>query len=98
MIEDLIAVADADYRLAREGIPRLPSEFGRSVAAASAIYAGIHDGIRQNGYDNLTRRARTSPARKVWLATKAIWDLSASKRGSPKLFFPRYAAGPLPPG
>lgn len=75
MMRDLIVFAEADYRLAREAIPYLPDQFGRAVAAAAAIYGGIHAAIRENGYDSLTRRARTTGARKAVLAAGALWDL-----------------------
>ena len=72
VIERVIDRADMDYALAWEAIPHLPSEFGRCVAVAAKVYAGIHDEIRANAYDNFTRRAHTSIAKKVWLAAGAL--------------------------
>ena len=75
LIEELIAAAEADYALAWEAIPLLPEEFRRCVAVAASIYAGIHDAIRANDYDNLTRRARTSFPRKCLLAARGIQSM-----------------------
>jgi phytoene synthase len=72
MMEAFIEIADADYRLASEGIPHLPPEFRHAAAVASAVYRGIHAAIRRNGYDNLRRRAYTSGMRKVMLAARAL--------------------------
>jgi phytoene synthase len=57
LLEDVMLHAETAYRLADEGIPRLPSFFRPSVAAASRLYRGIHDVVRANDYDNITRRA-----------------------------------------
>lgn len=57
LLEDVMHHAEAAYQLAEEGIPRLPSFFRPAVSAASRLYRGIHDVIRSNGYDNITRRA-----------------------------------------
>lgn len=77
LMEHLMAAAESDYMLAREAIPLLPKAFGRSVALAAAVYAGIHDALRANGYDNFSRRAMTSPLRKIALGTQALWGLTA---------------------
>ena len=70
--ETLMQRASEDYALAREAIPGLPRGFGRSVALAAAVYEGIQDAVRANGYDNLTRRARVGTARKVILGARAV--------------------------
>lgn len=75
LTEALIDAADADYRLADEGIPHLPSEFRRAAAVASTVYRGIHGAIRRNGYDNFSRRAYTTHIRKVFLAAGAFMFL-----------------------
>lgn len=82
LMEDLIEQAEADYRFAAEAIPLLPPEFARAVAVAAEIYAEIHEAIRANGYDNLNRRARTSPRRKMALAARALWRLARSSSRS----------------
>ena len=72
LIEELIVLADSDYDRADDAIPRLPIEFRRAAGVASAVYRGIHDAIRRNGYDNLTRRAYTTRSQKVILAASAL--------------------------
>ena len=72
LIEELIAVAEVDYDRAADAIPRLPIEFRRAAGVASAVYRGIHDAIRRNGYDNLTRRAYTTSSQKVILAASVL--------------------------
>ena len=79
LMEELMEVASRDYRAAREAIPLLPPQFGRAVSVAAMVYEGIHDAIRRNGYDNLTRRAVVSFPRKLALATRAL-SVSAPKQ------------------
>jgi phytoene synthase len=76
LIEELIAVAEADYERAGQAVPKLPAEFRRAAAVASAVYRGIHGAIRGNGYDNLRLRAYTSRSRKVILAATALVTLA----------------------
>jgi 15-cis-phytoene synthase len=72
VVETLLSRADAHYARAWPGIHALPGWYRRPVAAAATAYRGIHDEIRGNGYDNLTRRAHTSRSRKLWLATMGV--------------------------
>jgi phytoene synthase len=73
LMEDLMAIAEAGYDAGREAMPMLPAHFRHSVAVAAAVYEGIHDVIRRNGYDNVHRRAVTSAGNKVALAASALW-------------------------
>ena len=77
LLEELMSVATRNYVAAREAIPHLPAGFRRSVAVAAAVYEGIHDAVRRNGYDNLRRRAVVVTARKVVRAAGALWSLGA---------------------
>lgn len=72
LVKELIDAANVEYRIGLGGLPDLPSSLRRPVAVAAHLYRGILDEIRRNGYDNLTRRARTSPTRKAMLATRAM--------------------------
>jgi 15-cis-phytoene synthase len=72
LMEDLMADADRDYALALAAVPQLPPAFRRAVRVAAHVYRGIHDGIRANGYDNLRRRATTSPRDRARLALRAL--------------------------
>jgi hypothetical protein len=82
LVEFILRAAEAEYDFAAPAIRRLPGFFGRPVAVAAGVYRGIHEAVRQNGYDNLTRRARTGPVTKLRLAVSALWRP------------PREAAGP----
>jgi phytoene synthase len=82
LMEELIAVAEREYDTALEAIPLLPSSFRRSVAVAAAVYRAIHNEVRKNGYDNLTRRAVTSRPRKLRLAAAAMISLGRVRRPS----------------
>jgi 15-cis-phytoene synthase len=81
LIEDLMAVAQSDYQFADQAIGRLPREFRRAAAVASAVYQGIHRAIRRNRYDNIRRRAYTTQARKTVLAAGALLSLAVSRVG-----------------
>jgi phytoene synthase len=78
LLEEMMSVATREYVAAREAIPHLPAGFRGAVAVAAAVYEGIHDAVRRNGYDNLRRRAVTTTARKVVRAAGALWSLGAA--------------------
>jgi phytoene synthase len=65
LIEELMQSAEDAYARAAEAIPKLPEFFQPAVATASRLYAAIHEVIRQNGYDNLTKRAVVPIARRL---------------------------------
>jgi hypothetical protein len=90
MIERLVRVADAEYDHAAAAIERLPNFYRRPVAVAADVYRGIHDAIRANGYDNLTRRAYTSTLDKLKLGAGALWSRrkQAARSGSPASSLP----------
>jgi phytoene synthase len=79
-MEVLMARADAYYDHARPGLASLPAFFRRPAAAAAEAYRGIHDEVRRNGYDNLTKRARTSLGRKMILGG---YGVARAARGRP---------------
>jgi phytoene synthase len=89
LLEELMSVATREYVAAREAIPHLPAGFRRAVAVAAAVYEGIHDAVRRNGYDNLRRRALTTTARKVVRAAGALWSLGPGS--APRWAFVRRA-------
>ncbi|MGK7312376.1 MAG: squalene/phytoene synthase family protein [Candidatus Longimicrobiales bacterium M2_2A_002] len=72
LIERLLRVADAEYEHAAPAIDRLPDFYRRPVAVAADVYRGIHDAIRANDYDNLTRRAYTTTLDKLRLGAGAL--------------------------
>jgi len=75
LTEHLMADADARYARAFQAITALPHPVRPAVAVAARAYQGIHDEIRRNGYDNLSRRARTGSWTKMRLAYTALRDL-----------------------
>ena len=77
VLEDLMALAERDYRDAWHGITALPDFFRPAVAVAARVYAAIHDAVRANGYDTLRRRAMTSAARKTAIARATLRELGA---------------------
>ena len=83
LLDALMARAEMDYEAAFEAIPALPGFFQGPVAVAARAYRGIHSEIRQNGYDNLNRRARTSLLKKGSLGLRALLDLARLKRKRP---------------
>ena len=82
LVEELMGHAEDHYALAWEAIPPLPRELRGPVAIAADVYQGIHARIRKNGYDNLTRRARTSRSGKVVYGARA-WARASLRRARP---------------
>jgi hypothetical protein len=78
LVEEVIAVADGAYDAAFRAIPALPPFARRPIAVAAHVYRGIHDAIRANGYDNLTRRAHTRRRDRIRLAGRALLDLRSA--------------------
>ncbi len=76
LMEELMQVAESGYDAGREAMRGLPAQFRHSVAVAAAVYEGIHDVIRRNGYDNVRLRAVTSTSRKLALATSGLWSVA----------------------
>ncbi len=72
LMEELIAAADAAYRVGFAGIPRLPRSLRLPVGVAAHVYRGILAEVRRLGYDNLGQRAHTSAGRKLLLAARAL--------------------------
>jgi len=100
LMEELLAHAEADYDLAFEAIPALPVFFQRPVAVAARVYGGIHDEIRKNGYDSLTRRAWTRFPTKLRLGGRALLELRRTRRGftsAGEALRPFAPISPLPP-
>jgi phytoene synthase len=67
--ERLLAVAERFYLRAEAGIAALPLDCRPGIFAARHCYAGIGGAVRRNGFDSVTRRARTTGRQKAgWLA------------------------------
>lgn len=86
MTEELLRSAEASYHAAFPAIRALPAGYRRPVAVAAHVYRGIHAPLRRAGYDNVRRRAVTSPAAKLMLAGRALWDLWRLERAPASAF------------
>ena len=73
MVKRLLAEADRLYLRSESGINALPVKARTGIWAARLIYAGIGKQVRQNGYDSITMRARTSVSQKLgWVGQSAL--------------------------
>jgi phytoene synthase len=73
MVKRLLAEADRLYLRSESGINALPVKARTGIWAARLIYAGIGRQVRQNGYDSITMRARTSVTQKLgWVGQSAL--------------------------
>jgi phytoene synthase len=69
----LLVQANALYLRAGAGVAALPLRCRPGIHAARHIYAGIGSAVAANGYDSLTRRARTTKGQKLgWLGLSAF--------------------------
>lgn len=82
MIEELLQLAESEYRTAIPAIRHLPWSCRAPVMIAAHIYRGIHRSIRRNQYDNLRRRAFTTSGRKALLTAAALRDLCRDALGN----------------
>jgi 15-cis-phytoene synthase len=83
LVEELIAAAEAAYRVGFEGIRHLPRSLRMPVGVAAHVYRGILREVRLLEHDNVRHRARTSTARKLMLATRALMTSAAPWRRGP---------------
>ncbi|MEO0557169.1 MAG: phytoene/squalene synthase family protein [Bacteroidota bacterium] len=68
VMEDMMQRAEALYDEATAGIEQLRPGAQTGIRAAARMYRAILNGVRANGYDNLTRRAVVPLRRKVGAA------------------------------
>ena len=80
LTERLMAEADHHYQEAFRVLPELPVWYARPVAVAARVYQGIHDAVRANGHDNLTRRAHTRLGQKLRLGAGALLALGQLRK------------------
>jgi 15-cis-phytoene synthase len=72
LLEELAQLAHGLYRQGWHGIPRLHGSAGVAVGVASLNYEAIVQKLRQNRYDNLTRRAYLRPHERLALIPRAL--------------------------
>ncbi|MDF1522189.1 MAG: phytoene/squalene synthase family protein [Trueperaceae bacterium] len=80
LLEELGDLAQALYREGWRGIPRLQGVASLGVAVAALNYEGILRKLRQNGHDNLNRRAYLRPVERVALIPRALVGVVAGGR------------------
>jgi phytoene synthase len=72
IVARLLQEADALYARARAGIALLPANCRPAILAAALIYQEIGREIERNAFDSVTRRARVSATRKLYMLAQAI--------------------------
>ena len=70
VLERAMDAADARYRRGLDGVQALPSKMRLGIRSAARMYREIHNEVRANGYDDLSRRAYTSLGRKLRLVAQ----------------------------
>ena len=65
LLEEVSEHASALYRQGWAGIPKLNGVAATAVGVAALNYEGILQKLRQNGFDNLTRRAYLRPVERL---------------------------------
>lgn len=75
LLEELAERAQRLYRQGWRGIPRLHGAAKTAVAVAALNYEGILYKLRQNNYDNLTRRAHLKAYERLALIPKAVYTV-----------------------
>lgn len=72
LLEELAERTHALYRVGWRGIPKLHGAARSAVSVAALNYEAIVRKLRQNGYDNLTRRAYLRPHERLALIPRAL--------------------------
>jgi phytoene synthase len=96
LIDSMMEEAEIEYSLALKALERIPLAYRGAFGVAAYVYRGIHEAIRSNGHDNLTRRAHTTTLRKLSLASRALWR-TGSGAAVARVLGP-HAAMPVAPG
>ena len=78
LLEELSTLAAKLYRLGWQGVPKLNGVAAAAVGVAALNYEGILTKLRQNGYNNLTRRAYLRPLERVALIPRAVFNVYGS--------------------
>ncbi|ADI15358.1 phytoene/squalene synthase family protein [Truepera radiovictrix] len=78
LLEELAERTCALYREGWQGIPKLNGVAAAAVGVAALNYEGILNKLRQNGYDNLTKRAYLRPVERLALIPKAVYGICSA--------------------
>lgn len=88
VVKRLLDEATRLYGRARPGITQLPYDCRLGIHAAALLYQEIGAEIARNGYDSVTTRAFTGPARKLALLARARSEASRRIEAEPKPALP----------
>lgn len=91
MVAKMLSAARRLYVRSESGVASLPLHARTGIYAARFIYAGIGQSLRQNAFDSVTMRARTSKVQKLGWMGKSV-GLSAAS-----VFMPQSATVFAPP-
>jgi phytoene synthase len=72
VVRDLLALAETYYERGLSGVAALPGDCRPAIRAAGLIYREIGRQVALNGYDSVSRRARTTASRKIALLGRAL--------------------------
>lgn len=75
LLEELAEIASGFYRQGWRGIPRLKGAGKTAVGVAALNYESILTKLRQNNYDNLTKRAHLKTFERIALIPKAVYSV-----------------------
>jgi 15-cis-phytoene synthase len=75
LLEELADIASQLYRQGWRGIPRLKGAGKTAVGVAALNYESILTKLRQNNYDNLTKRAHLKTLERIALIPKAVYSV-----------------------
>jgi 15-cis-phytoene synthase len=75
LLEELADIASGLYRQGWRGIPRLKGAGKTAVGVAALNYESILTKLRQNNYDNLTKRAHLKTLERIALIPKAVYSV-----------------------
>jgi 15-cis-phytoene synthase len=75
LLEELADLTSQLYRQGWRGIPRLKGAGKTAVGVAALNYESILTKLRQNNYDNLTKRAHLKTLERIALIPKAVYSV-----------------------
>ena len=70
VLERAMHTADTRYRRGLEGVEALPVRMRLGIRAAARMYREVHNEVRANSYDDLSRRGHTTLPRKLRLVVQ----------------------------
>jgi phytoene synthase len=78
-VAELLCRAEGYYRSGDAGLAALPAACAGAIRAARLIYADIGRVLARRRFDAFAGRAVVSPARKLWLASRALLETALAR-------------------